>query len=395
MFMLDSVPFSDVIFPKPTVTGYVCTEKYKKRTKNFEPGCLTDEKTSLNLKIIGIVLPHTMTHGTLQISNRPAAFAVHGTSSHCKIHGSSQIKYLTSPASYSKYLATTRVPFLQLAPPIPTAAELTSHSKRYKYKLAVTMTTGGAVPWGREYLDELFGTFEEDITDDEGEGSMKSMEFFHDVFSSGSYGGRLIDIGSGSTLYQVISASRFFSEIVCSDYSKDARTEIEKWLKKDKGAFDWTSYFQYFIDLEGSSEKIEDREQKLRQAIKAVVHCDVLQPNPTQPLTFEPFDVMISAYCLEVASPDRSSYAKAVANISTLLKPGGTIVFETYIGATFAVIGGVKSKLLPVEVEFVVQTFKDAGFCDIQTVYYPSPDREEYKVTDVKGMLFFTAKKCS
>ncbi|XP_019632837.1 PREDICTED: nicotinamide N-methyltransferase-like [Branchiostoma belcheri] len=257
------------------------------------------------------------------------------------------------------------------------------------------MTTGGKVPWGREYLEELFGTFEEDITSDEGEGSMKSMEFFHDVFNTGSYGGRLIDIGSGSTLYQVISASRFFSEIVCSDYSKDARAEIEKWLKKDGTAFDWTEYFQYFIELEGSSEKIEDREQQLRHAVKAVVHCDVLQPNPTHPLTFDPFDVMISAYCLEVACPDRPSYAKAVANISTLLKPGGTIVFESYIGATFAVIGGAKAKLLPVEVDFVVQTFKEAGFSDIQTVYYPSPERSEFKVTDVKGMLFFTAKKSS
>ncbi|XP_066302073.1 nicotinamide N-methyltransferase-like [Branchiostoma lanceolatum] len=255
------------------------------------------------------------------------------------------------------------------------------------------MTTGGTVPWGREYLNEVFGTFEEGIVDDEGEGSMKSMEFFHDVFSGGSYGGRLIDVGSGSTLYQVISASMFFSEIVCSDYSQAARAEIEKWLKKDKGAFDWTSYFQYFIELEGSSEKIEDREQKLRQAINAVVHCDVLQPNPTHPLTFDPFDVMVSAYCLEVASPDREAYVKAVANISTLLKPGGTIVFESYIGATFAVIGGAKAKILPVEVDFVVQTFKDAGFSDIKTVYYPSPDRDEYKVTDVKGMLFFTAKK--
>ncbi|XP_035660061.1 nicotinamide N-methyltransferase-like [Branchiostoma floridae] len=255
------------------------------------------------------------------------------------------------------------------------------------------MATGGKVPWGREYLNEFFITLDADINNEEGEGSMKTMEFFHDVFGGGSYSGRLIDIGSGSTFYQVISASKFFSEIVCSDYDKDARTELEKWLKKDKNAFDWTSYFQYYLDLEGSSEKIEDREQKLRQAVKAVVHCDVHQPNPTYPLTFEPFDVVTSAFCVEAASPDRAAYAKAVANISTLSKPGGTIVFATYIGATFCNIGGVKAKLLPIEVEFVVQTFKDAGFSDFNTFFYPSPEREESKITDVKGILLFTAKK--
>ncbi|XP_078578133.1 nicotinamide N-methyltransferase-like [Branchiostoma floridae x Branchiostoma japonicum] len=186
----------------------------------------------------------------------------------------------------------------------------------------------------RGYLEEYFVPVMYSVPD-EGPGSVKCADIFHDIFNSGEVKGkRLIDVGCGPVLSQLISASRFFSEIVCAEYSESGRAEIEKWVAEDPGAFDWSGYVQYFCDMEGTRDIWKERQKQLRQAIKAVIPCDIHKPNPIEPLQMEPFDVVITLYCLEAACSDRESYTKAVRNVSTLLKSGGTLILQTYIGTT-------------------------------------------------------------
>ncbi|KYO36035.1 hypothetical protein Y1Q_0012300 [Alligator mississippiensis] len=61
----------------------------------------------------------------------------------------------------------------------------------------------------------------------------------------------LIDIGSGPTIYQLLSACEKFNKIIVSDYADRNRQELEKWLKKGPGAFDWTLVVKYVCKLEG------------------------------------------------------------------------------------------------------------------------------------------------
>ena len=64
-------------------------------------------------------------------------------------------------------------------------------------------------------------------------------------------GGRLLDFGSGPAIYHVISASRCYSSITCSDYTPDAYAHIQKWRSRDADAFDWTYMFKHIAALEG------------------------------------------------------------------------------------------------------------------------------------------------
>lgn len=77
----------------------------------------------------------------------------------------------------------------------------------------------------------------------------------YDAWSSGPGGVKgdlLIDIGSGPTIYQLLSACESFKEIVVSDYTDQNLRELQKWLKKEPGAFDWSPVVTYVCDLEGN-----------------------------------------------------------------------------------------------------------------------------------------------
>ena len=58
---------------------------------------------------------------------------------------------------------------------------------------------------------------------------------------AGGIGGDiLIDVGTGPTIYQLISACEAFQEIILSDYLELDLQGVDKWLKKDPGAYDWS-----------------------------------------------------------------------------------------------------------------------------------------------------------
>jgi SAM-dependent methyltransferase len=67
-------------------------------------------------------------------------------------------------------------------------------------------------------------------------------------------------------------------------------------------------------------------EIELRNKIKQVVPCDVHLANPLHPLKIDMVDAICTSLCLEVVSPDVPSYAKALENVVSLLKPGGMLV---------------------------------------------------------------------
>lgn len=70
--------------------------------------------------------------------------------------------------------------------------------------------------------------------------------------STGGVGGDvLIDIGSGPTIYQLLSACEVFREIIATDYTPQNLQELQKWLKKEPGAYDWSSIVQHVCELEG------------------------------------------------------------------------------------------------------------------------------------------------
>ena len=65
----------------------------------------------------------------------------------------------------------------------------------------------------------------------------------HSCSKTGGLEGKLlIDLSSGPTIYQLLSACESFKEIIAINYSDKNCQELEKRLKKVPGAFDWSRW---------------------------------------------------------------------------------------------------------------------------------------------------------
>lgn len=60
-----------------------------------------------------------------------------------------------------------------------------------------------------------------------------------------------MDVGSGPTLYQVLSGCELFGQVVLTDFLDVNRRELRHWLRNEEGSFDWTPYLKHVCKLEG------------------------------------------------------------------------------------------------------------------------------------------------
>lgn len=66
------------------------------------------------------------------------------------------------------------------------------------------------------------------------------------MFNKGEISGeRLLDIGTGPTVYNLAGAASHFSDIFLSDFSEANRNALWRWLVKDPQAIDFSHIFEY------------------------------------------------------------------------------------------------------------------------------------------------------
>uniref|UniRef100_A0A8C4SX19 Zgc:64002 n=1 Tax=Erpetoichthys calabaricus TaxID=27687 RepID=A0A8C4SX19_ERPCA len=214
------------------------------------------------------------------------------------------------------------------------------------------------------------------------------------AFASGHITGKLlIEIGSGPTLHNALIASEYFQEIIMSDYTECNRKEIEKWLRRESGAYDWSHVSKFICDIEGKRSTIEEREEKTRSVIKQVLKCDVTQINPFHPIVLEPADCLLTSLCLEVACKDQEAYQNALGNIATLLKPGGTLIMIGVLKETFYRLGKYKYSCLCIDQNFVKSALQKQGFVIQKFEAKPGPDKATNIMFDFEEIFVLVAQK--
>ncbi|XP_058050355.1 nicotinamide N-methyltransferase-like [Ahaetulla prasina] len=244
----------------------------------------------------------------------------------------------------------------------------------------------------RDHLEKYYKVSLED------DGLSQFLTFFlkgaHRAFTvDGIKGDTLIDIGSGASIHQFLSACESFREIIATDYAEQNWDEVQRWLRKEPGAFDWTPIVKYVCELEGDWKKWPEKEEKVRRALKRYLKCDVTQPNPLAPLVLPPADCLLSTLCFDGACRDIPTYRMAFRNISSLLKPGGHLLFNSSLEGHYYTVGQHRFSVLHLEKEVIEEAVRQAGFVIkwIEEIRINCPPSE----ADAKGRCILLAQKCS
>uniref|UniRef100_S4RYD4 Uncharacterized protein n=1 Tax=Petromyzon marinus TaxID=7757 RepID=S4RYD4_PETMA len=88
----------------------------------------------------------------------------------------------------------------------------------------------------RLYLDMYCSTPPEDLAERDTLLHDNGLYIFFLLYNQREVSGqRLLDVGSGPTIYQVLSACERFSEIYLSDFVKGNREELQSWLNRSPG----------------------------------------------------------------------------------------------------------------------------------------------------------------
>ena len=221
---------------------------------------------------------------------------------------------------------------------------------------------------------------------------------FHDNTSL-----KVLDFGSGPVVQHCISAASKASEIVFCDIFPSNREAIQKWLRKDEGAFDWSPHFDYVVKtLEGKGEKeAREREKRTRQ-ISKVVYCDA-QANPPIECGYEgPYDVILECACLMTACTDKQNYKQCMETLASLLIPGGTFIHyssNSYCPPNDEMcqypVGDRYFPYIGITHEYIATLLTEVGFTDVLADFVPLDKHTSNQYLPQRdGFHLVTAKKC-
>ncbi|XP_044853166.1 nicotinamide N-methyltransferase-like [Mauremys mutica] len=215
--------------------------------------------------------------------------------------------------------------------------------------------------------------------------------FFKTFILDGVKGNTLIHIGGGPSICELLSACESFQEIIVTNHTDRNCQELQKWLKKEPGAFDWTPLVKYVCELEGDRKKWAEKEQKLQRTVKQVLECDVTKFNPVTFASLPPADCLFLYHSLEAICKDLSAYRAGLKNVSSLLKPGGHLLIVTTMKCSHVVVGQHKFPCLFLEKEFLEEAVKEAGYDILQ--FEVTPICHTASLVDHEGISYLVASK--
>jgi hypothetical protein len=236
------------------------------------------------------------------------------------------------------------------------------------------------------YLDEYYG--------DIGSENLALLSFLAETYRQLPKGGVLLDFGGGPTIYPLISAVTRVDEIHFCDYLEANLDEVRRWLAADPAAFDWDEFIAKALELETGAActdaDVLRRATEIRERVTRLLPCDAAR-SPAVAGLRTPYDVVLTNFCAESATSDLGTWRRYMANIVSLLKPGGWLVMSALEGATRYSVGPRSFPAVDISERDLVDLLVENGFPrqGIQLRSVPAD-----RVTrDYKGLVLAAAQK--
>lgn len=186
---------------------------------------------------------------------------------------------------------------------------------------------------------------------------------------------KILEVGSGPSISNIISAAPYASEIVLAEYTENNRRVLQQWLDREPQAFDWTTFMKHVVvDVEGGEEKdVAVREERIRSSVKAVIPCDVTK-DPLLPQQYiGQYDIVQSMLCLDAACQTEEEYSAAIKRLTQVLKPDGKLILysverDTTHLKTGYLVGDKLFECVDISKGFITESLTAIGFSDISRV---------------------------
>jgi hypothetical protein len=235
------------------------------------------------------------------------------------------------------------------------------------------------------YLNEYYS--------DIGAENQALLRFCAETYASIPRGGALLDFGGGPALYPLIAAAARVDEIHFADYLETNLREVERWLRNDPRAFDWNPFIARTLELEGGEPTlaaVEQRAKEVRRRVTRVLRCDASRRPPLARLEHL-YDVVSTHFCAESATSDRGEWRLFMANIASLLKPGGWLVVSALKGATRYAVGPDSFPAVDISEDDLLELLEELVPCEseirLKTIGADRPSRE------YEGIMLAVAQK--
>lgn len=152
---------------------------------------------------------------------------------------------------------------------------------------------------------------------------------------------RVIDIGSGPTVYQLIAASNAKRKIVIAEYLLQNRKQVELWIRRKKSAYNWSDFTKKILRYENKikidRKNILSRENFTRKMVNKVIPIDIRKSKPIG--SNVKFDVVSVQFVPESITDSIDNWKIYLKNILSLMKKKGFLVMSALEGANFYKVG--------------------------------------------------------
>lgn len=230
-----------------------------------------------------------------------------------------------------------------------------------------------------------------------GEENDALLRFLVDAFSNVTPGGRMIELGCGPTIYQLLAAARVVDTVALTDPVVSNLAVIERWLRAEPEAFDWRPFIERTLAYEGGSESPEAvarRADLLRSKVGWLGPCDLLAP-AVLPGSVGLFDVVGLHFVTEGITSDRATWAAALDRVLGLVAPEGWIVTAAVERATHWKVGSRAYPAVSLDVDDLVDHITASGFSArlVRRTDAEHPDPSSPQHEGYSGLMFVAAQR--
>lgn len=189
----------------------------------------------------------------------------------------------------------------------------------------------------------------------------------------------ILDIGCGPSISNIISASKYCSQIIMADYLTSNRDEVKRFKNRDQDGYSWNHYFNFLGVLE-LNKNVDDIAERTRKAIKVsvskplknilidllfqdVIYCDVTRTDvfgESHEAAAE-FDVIIASLVFDVVAVSPKAFTKALKNVLQYLKQNGLIIIHGSIGEHMYTVGSAAFPAMEADEKMLFDIFKNCG----------------------------------